>query len=105
MQGQPYQQYQMYPLPAAAVRQAQYMNSNATEQAQFPIRVKCPFCGFIGDTTVTKHAGGAVWGWCLVMACFTGCCCIPFCVDSCQDKKHSCSSCAAHLGTYVASMC
>jgi lipopolysaccharide-induced tumor necrosis factor-alpha factor len=70
-----------------------------------PVIVKCPFCGFIGPTIVDMQPGGATWGWCIIMAIFTGCCCIPFCIDGCQDKYHYCERCGAQVGVKIATMC
>ncbi|EGR28779.1 hypothetical protein IMG5_168830, partial [Ichthyophthirius multifiliis] len=30
----------------------------------------------------------------------TGCCCIPFCCNNCQDVIHTCPSCNANVGSY-----
>jgi len=46
----------------------------------------CPFCRRETDNFPKKVPGGVTWIWCFGLFIFTGvCCCIPFCVDSCQD--------------------
>lgn len=46
----------------------------------------CPNCRRDTNNFAKKVPGGVTWIWCFGLFIFTGiCCCIPFCVDSCQD--------------------
>eukprot|EP00475_Leptophrys_vorax_P024875 TRINITY_DN3450_c0_g1_i1.p1 TRINITY_DN3450_c0_g1~~TRINITY_DN3450_c0_g1_i1.p1 ORF type:complete len:175 (-),score=25.18 TRINITY_DN3450_c0_g1_i1:69-593(-) len=59
-----------------------------------PTYCKCSHCGFEGVTSVSHEANGCTWVACFGLFLFTGiCCCIPFCVDSCQSAVHKCSVC------------
>jgi len=54
----------------------------------------CPFCRRETDSFPKKSPGGVTWIWCFALFLFTGvCCCIPFCVDSCQDTELVCLTC------------
>lgn len=59
-----------------------------------PSRIPCPYCRRETDTFSRKGPGGVTWIWCLGLFIFTGiCCCVPFCVDSCQDSIFVCMTC------------
>lgn len=47
---------------------------------------KCQNCAFHGETIYRAKTGNTTYAWCLGMFLFTGCCWIPFFVDSCKDK-------------------
>lgn len=54
----------------------------------------CPICRRETDNFPRKVPGGVTWIWCFGLFIFTGiCCCIPFCVDSCQDTELVCVVC------------
>lgn len=41
---------------------------------------------------------------CAGLLCLVGCwvcCCIPYCVASCQATQHYCPSCGTYVGTYT----
>jgi hypothetical protein len=49
-------------------------------------RLVCPKCRQETNNFPKKVPGGVTWIWCFGLFFFTGIlCCIPFCVDSCQD--------------------
>lgn len=61
----------------------------------------CFNCQRIVPTQVTFTPGAGTWTSVLIVAmvgCLLGCCLIPFCIEDCQDAKHSCSSCGCELG-------
>ncbi|CAJ0576379.1 unnamed protein product, partial [Mesorhabditis spiculigera] len=64
--------------------------------------VTCPNCHQTASTEVIYNAGLFAWLICGIMFIFGFwcCCCIPFCIDSCQDAEHRCRNCRHYLGTY-----
>lgn len=66
-------------------------------------KVVCPSCSKKVDTIVkyqaTKmtHLNAILMGMCLFFVCG---CCIPYCVDSCQDASHRCPNCDAYLASF-----
>ncbi|BFG06381.1 lipopolysaccharide-induced tumor necrosis factor-alpha factor homolog [Drosophila madeirensis] len=67
-----------------------------------PSMATCPSCGVRRNTAVTFEPSTKTHllavGICLLggICCF----CIPYCNDSCQTAKHTCSSCGAYVGSY-----
>jgi lipopolysaccharide-induced tumor necrosis factor-alpha factor len=55
--------------------------------------VICPLCRQDTASVSRKVAGNVTWIWCFVLLVFTGCCCIPFFVDSCKDTELVCVVC------------
>ncbi|CAJ0956214.1 unnamed protein product, partial [Mesorhabditis belari] len=68
----------------------------------YPCSITCPNCHQTAVTEVIYQAGLFAWLICGIMFIFGFwcCCCIPFCVDSCQDAEHRCRNCRHYIGTY-----
>ncbi|XP_073699226.1 lipopolysaccharide-induced tumor necrosis factor-alpha factor homolog [Garra rufa] len=67
-----------------------------------PGRIICPHC-MTEVLTETEYISGLLaWLICGVLALFACwlCCCIPFCVDSCKDVKHTCPNCKNIIHLY-----
>ncbi|KAF7267722.1 hypothetical protein GWI33_019080 [Rhynchophorus ferrugineus] len=67
-----------------------------------PIGVTCPYCHAAITTTVETEPNTKTHLSALLLfvcGCWL-CCCIPYCMDSCQSKKHFCPNCKAYLAEY-----
>ncbi|XP_049811273.1 lipopolysaccharide-induced tumor necrosis factor-alpha factor homolog [Schistocerca nitens] len=70
-----------------------------------PCNVVCPACHQTIQTAVQTKATTKTHLMALLLLvvgffpCFR-CCCIPYCVDSCQGKHHYCPNCKAFIGAY-----
>lgn len=62
----------------------------------------CPHCHAAIVTTVETEANTKTHLFAILLCAFGcwPCCFIPYCMDSCQSKKHFCPNCRAYLGTY-----
>ncbi|CAK5047328.1 unnamed protein product [Meloidogyne enterolobii] len=70
----------------------------------FPQQAYCHSCRQQVQTSVNYVSGTFAWLLCflfLLFGLFCGCCCIPFCVDSCKDAEHRCTRCDTYIGTYT----
>ncbi|XP_067296873.1 cell death-inducing p53-target protein 1 homolog isoform X3 [Pseudorasbora parva] len=70
--------------------------------AEIPHHIICPHC-MMEVTTKIEHISGPltwiIYGF-LAIFVFWACCCIPFCVDSCKDVKHTCPNCKNVIHIY-----
>ncbi|KAI6233048.1 LITAF domain-containing protein [Aphelenchoides fujianensis] len=74
----------------------------------FPVSMSCPYCNKFIVTNCAMVAGTLPWillAICFVLGFFLvipWClCCVPFCIDSCQDVVHSCPSCKRMVGRFT----
>ncbi|XP_030766101.1 lipopolysaccharide-induced tumor necrosis factor-alpha factor homolog [Sitophilus oryzae] len=68
-----------------------------------PAHVTCPHCHASVTTSVEKSASTKTHLFAALL-CLLGCwpcVCVPYCMDSCLEKKHTCPSCNAFLGSYT----
>ncbi|XP_030573042.1 lipopolysaccharide-induced tumor necrosis factor-alpha factor homolog [Drosophila novamexicana] len=93
-------------LPASVINVQQpqvYMQGVAQNHlGRVPTVATCPSCQARLLTTV-KHEPSTKTHLLALLICLVGgicCCCVPYCVDSCQSAVHTCSSCGAFVGTY-----
>ncbi|RZF49105.1 hypothetical protein LSTR_LSTR008391 [Laodelphax striatellus] len=68
----------------------------------FPQRMICPSCHAEVETRV-KYRPNTNTHLIALLLCFLfwPCALYPYCIDTCQDAMHYCSSCGAYLGTYT----
>merc|ERR1719244_949677 len=67
-----------------------------------PVKTVCPSCLASITTSTKSNPSFMAWGFSAFL-CFTmlwPCFCLPFCVDSLQNVKHSCPACKVVLGRY-----
>ena len=69
-----------------------------------PVTMMCPNCQKTITTKTFSEHGALTWISAGVL-CFVMCCCIPFCVDSCDDVTHTCPSCNITLGLHKPGCC
>uniref|UniRef100_A0A6P4EJM3 Lipopolysaccharide-induced tumor necrosis factor-alpha factor homolog isoform X2 n=1 Tax=Drosophila rhopaloa TaxID=1041015 RepID=A0A6P4EJM3_DRORH len=67
-----------------------------------PSMATCPSCGARKQTKIEFEPSTKTHLIALLICLIGGicCCCIPYCTDSCQSAKHTCSSCGAYVGTF-----
>lgn len=71
-----------------------------------PNGLHCHFCGCWTESFPKKVAGGVTYIWCFALFLLTGIfCCIPFCVDSCQDTNMVCVVCQGVKARIEANCC
>ncbi|EAS01697.2 LITAF-like zinc ribbon domain protein (macronuclear) [Tetrahymena thermophila SB210] len=110
MQSQQLPQPQMYPPPAnsqpvsATTLQPLVSNSNLN-LCPYPSQTFCTNCQQNITTVITNQSGTGTYQCCFLLLFFTGCFCIPFCIDNCKDKIHSCPKCESQLGYFEYKLC
>jgi lipopolysaccharide-induced tumor necrosis factor-alpha factor len=66
------------------------------------VEVTCPTCKAVVLTSVEEEASTSAYLCCMLM-CVVGCMlcsCLPFCMDSFKNYKHTCPRCNSFIGTY-----
>ncbi|XP_037716618.1 lipopolysaccharide-induced tumor necrosis factor-alpha factor homolog [Drosophila subpulchrella] len=96
---------QVYPnlhQPQPILTQPQIMQAPPNVLGGVPSVATCPSCGVRRETKVEFEPSTKTHLLALLICMLGGicCCCIPYCTDSCQSAKHTCSSCGAYVGTY-----
>ncbi|CAH0547744.1 unnamed protein product [Brassicogethes aeneus] len=70
--------------------------------AREPTRTTCPSCHAEILTTVSNMATTKthlIAFLMCILGCFC-CCCIPYCMKSCTNQKHTCPNCKAYIGEH-----
>ncbi|XP_068192766.1 cell death-inducing p53-target protein 1-like isoform X2 [Antennarius striatus] len=67
-----------------------------------PGQTVCPHCQQSVITRTEYTPGLMTWAICAGLTIFgcIFCCCIPFCIDACQDVEHHCPSCRRTIYIY-----
>uniref|UniRef100_W8CB75 Lipopolysaccharide-induced tumor necrosis factor-alpha factor n=1 Tax=Ceratitis capitata TaxID=7213 RepID=W8CB75_CERCA len=63
-------------------------------------QMRCPQCKCLIKSEVRHRSTWKTHIACLLLCC-TGCCCLPYCMDTCRNANHFCPMCGAFLGTYA----
>ncbi|XP_016925679.2 lipopolysaccharide-induced tumor necrosis factor-alpha factor-like [Drosophila suzukii] len=100
-----YDNTQVYPnfnQPQPILQQPQIMQAPPNVLGGVPSMATCPSCGVWRQTKVEFEPSTKTHLLALLICMLggIGCCCIPYCTESCQSAKHTCSSCGAYVGTY-----
>uniref|UniRef100_A0A6P4EJM1 Lipopolysaccharide-induced tumor necrosis factor-alpha factor homolog isoform X1 n=1 Tax=Drosophila rhopaloa TaxID=1041015 RepID=A0A6P4EJM1_DRORH len=84
------------------VAQPQFMQAPPNVLGNVPSMATCPSCGARKQTKIEFEPSTKTHLIALLICLIGGicCCCIPYCTDSCQSAKHTCSSCGAYVGTF-----
>ncbi|KAF7634980.1 LITAF domain-containing protein [Meloidogyne graminicola] len=93
----------VYPPPSTDIPQITIQQQNNLSLGPFDQQAYCSSCKQQVQTKVKYVAGTFAWLLCflfMLFGLFCGCCCIPFCVDSCKDAEHFCTQCNTYIGTY-----
>ncbi|XP_005188399.1 lipopolysaccharide-induced tumor necrosis factor-alpha factor homolog [Musca domestica] len=64
-----------------------------------PVIMTCPQCRCRNKTRTKRRATLKTHLACILLTC-CGCCCIPYCLDSCTNLDHFCPTCDAFVGTF-----
>lgn len=66
----------------------------------------CPFCHRAVPTIPKRVTSQTQIFWCVIVTFFAPLfCCIPFCMESCDDVHHQCSGCGKVVSTNIRPIC
>ncbi|XP_017836639.1 lipopolysaccharide-induced tumor necrosis factor-alpha factor homolog isoform X2 [Drosophila busckii] len=83
-------------------QQPVFMVQTQNNLGKNPTLATCPSCQE-RQMTIVKYEPSTKTHLFALAICLVGgicCCCIPYCVDSCQSAVHSCKNCGAFVGAY-----
>ena len=66
-----------------------------------PMYISCPRCHKATTTMTETECSSKQWTMCFVLACTTGCCCIPFCCSDWYNIVHKCPECQQVVGKNI----
>ncbi|XP_061703328.1 LITAF domain-containing protein [Syngnathoides biaculeatus] len=101
----------LYPSPNAGPPPIGYQGGPTTTVTQMVVtpalqdtagQALCSHCQRTVVTRTEHKSGLLAWAICgglTIFGCWL-CCCIPFCLDSCQDVEHHCPSCQNLIYVY-----
>ena len=67
-----------------------------------PMYITCPRCHKAVTTMTESECSSKQWTMCFVLACTTGCCCIPFLCSDWYNISHKCPDCSQVVGKNIA---
>ena len=95
---QPHQSQPQQTIVVTQQQQAPILNPYTVGMTNYPVAGACPYCKSNISTMIRKEKGNGFWLAVFGLCFTTGCCCIPFCTDTCLDTVHSCPRCNAVVG-------
>ncbi|XP_033610620.1 lipopolysaccharide-induced tumor necrosis factor-alpha factor homolog isoform X2 [Cryptotermes secundus] len=98
----PVQQQHMLPPPHPAPVIIQATTPGIMPVGPKPSNMRCPACHSNIRTTTESQSQSCAHIACIIMF-LLGCClcsCIPYCMDSCKNVRHTCPNCKTFLGMY-----
>ncbi|EAR87984.1 LITAF-like zinc ribbon domain protein (macronuclear) [Tetrahymena thermophila SB210] len=94
MQNQPLQ------IQSISLQQNPQVQQDMADKTPYPFQTTCHHCKKTSTTKVTSKAGYGTWTMCSIFCVLTGCGCIPFFINNCKDKIHTCPNCQTQLGVF-----
>ncbi|CDW72475.1 UNKNOWN [Stylonychia lemnae] len=83
-----------YVLFGRRIYRAHNISVTQSKYGLYPTTIECPLCKQTMTTTIKKETTSSQCIFCIILACFVPpYCCIPYCIRSCYQHRHFCSSC------------